>query len=348
MDINKILKASKSVHAARLSESKLFNNEACPTPVPIVNLALSGDFEGGIDSGLLMLAGPSKHFKSNLALMMAAAYLNKHEDATLVFVDTEFGSKESYFRSFGIDPDRVAHIPAESVEDIRTDLKNIIETIERKDKAIIVIDSIGNAASNKEIEDAGAGKNKADMQRAKVIKSTFRIITPMLKIRDIPCIAINHTYQTMEMFSKTVASGGTGIYYSSDDVWILGRRQAEEDKTAGYDFVINIDKSRTVREKSQFIFSVRWNGGIDVWSGMFNLAKETNFIVSPKQGWYQACDPETGELFGDKMLRKKELDSDFWKWLITNTEFSKVAKDLYRISDAGLELDQGESDEDEA
>jgi len=38
----------------------------------MVNVALSGDPDGGLSSGLTVLAGPSKHFKTSFALLMAS------------------------------------------------------------------------------------------------------------------------------------------------------------------------------------------------------------------------------------------------------------------------------------
>ena len=47
------------------------------TEVPMINVALSGDIDGGLTSGLTVLAGPSKHFKTSFALLMAGAYLKE-------------------------------------------------------------------------------------------------------------------------------------------------------------------------------------------------------------------------------------------------------------------------------
>ena len=117
---------------------------------------------------------------------------------------------------------------------------------------IFVIDSLGNMASKKETEDAIDGKSTVDMSRAKQMKSIFRMITPYLVKYDIPMVAVNHIYMTQEMFSKPVVSGGTGIYLSADNIFILGRQQAKEGtELAGYNFIINVEKSRHSREKSK-------------------------------------------------------------------------------------------------
>jgi hypothetical protein len=71
-----------------------------------------------------------------------------------------------------------------------------------------MIDSIGNLASKKEVEDAENEKSVADMSRAKSLKSLFRIITPHLTTKNIPCLAVNHIYQEMGLYPKAIVSGG--------------------------------------------------------------------------------------------------------------------------------------------
>jgi RecA/RadA recombinase len=192
-----------------LAESDFFNvKDSVPTEIPIINIALSGKVDGGLTPGLTFLAGESKSFKSLLGLMMVKAYMKKHEDAVCLFYDSEFGITPEYISANGIDTDRVIHVPIEHLEELKFDISKRLEAIERNDKVIIFIDSIGNLASKKEVEDALDEKSVADMSRAKVMKSLWRIVTPHLTIKNIPCIAINHTYQTMEMYSKAVMSGG--------------------------------------------------------------------------------------------------------------------------------------------
>jgi RecA/RadA recombinase len=100
-----------------------------------------------------------------------------------------------------------------------------INQFERADNVMIVVDSVGNLASKKEVDDALDGKSVADMTRAKQMKSLFRMITPHLTIKDIPMVVVNHTYMEIGMFPKAIVSGGTGIYYSADNIFIIGRQQ---------------------------------------------------------------------------------------------------------------------------
>ena len=338
--IEKLMKNSSNKMTAPIMDSKVFGKkDMATTPVPMVNVALSGRVDGGLTPGLLMLAGPSKHFKSAFALMMAAAYQKKYDDAVILFYDSEFGTPTSYFESFGVDMDRVVHTPITDVEQLKFDITKQLEGLEKGDHVCIVIDSIGNLASKKEVEDALNEKSVADMSRAKQLKSLFRIVTPHLNLKDIPLVAINHTYKEIGMFPKDIVSGGTGSYYSADAIWIIGRRQEKEGtEIAGYHFVINIEKSRHVREKSAIPITVTFEGGISKWSGLLDVAEKLGYIRKPKVGWYEAVDPETGEVLTDKLMRAKDINSngDFWKMMLSKTGLAESIKMQYTVGGKAL------------
>tara|TARA_B110000495_G_C23015231_1_gene601119 strand:- start:800 stop:1849 length:1050 start_codon:yes stop_codon:yes gene_type:complete len=331
--LDKLKKSSRSAGVAILSESKLFSEkELTTTPVPMINVALSGSIDGGLASGLTVLAGPSKHFKTSFALLMAAAYLKKHDDAVLMFYDSEFGSPQSYFESFGIDTSRVLHTPVTNIEELKFDMVHQLNEIERKDKVIIVIDSVGNIASKKEVDDAENMKSVADMTRAKALKGLFRMITPTLTIKDIPLIAVNHTYMEQGMFPRAVVSGGTGVMYSADNVWIIGRQQ-EKDGTEikGYHFVVNVEKSRFVKEKSKIPISVSWAGGIQKWSGLLDVAVQGGYVVKPKNGWYQARNPANDQELSGNVRIKQTLQKAFWTPVFENTDFAQHIEKRFKV-----------------
>ena len=312
--MDKLKKNSKVKFTEVLSDSKFFTEkDMVKTDVPMINVALSGSTEGGLAPGLTVLAGPSKHFKTSFALIMASAYLKKYEDAVLLFYDSEFGSPQSYFENFGIDTSRVLHTPITNVEELKFDIISQLEGVERGDKVCIVIDSVGNLASKKELDDAINEKSVADMSRAKALKGLFRMCTPYLNMKDIPMIAVNHTYKEIGLFPRDIVSGGTGIYYSADNIWILGRQQDKEGtEIKGYHFVINVEKSRYVKEKSKIPISVSWDGGVQKWSGLLDVALEGKFVAKPSNGWYCQVSQQTGELLEPKVRAKQTLEKSFW------------------------------------
>jgi len=346
--LDKMKKVGSIKTTELLSESTFFNKkEGVQTEVPIINLALSGQVDGGLVSGLTFLAGPSKHFKSLLGLVLVKAYMNKHPDAVCLFYDSEFGITPDYIKTNGIDTDRVLHIPIEHLEQLKFDISKRLEAIERGDKVIIFIDSVGNLASKKEVEDALDEKSVADMSRARVMKSLWRIVTPHLTTKDIPCIAVNHTYQTMEMYSKSVMSGGTGGMYSANQVFIIGKAQ-EKDGTelVGWNFTINIEKSRFVREKSKFPFLVTFDGGIQKYSGLMDIALEGKFVTKPSNGWFAKVDRATGEL-GDKKRMADTMCAEFWDSILQDEEFKEYVKSKFAISYGSLMADDAVLEETE-
>ena len=316
-----------------LSDSQFFGDtDIVTTDVPMINVALSGSVEGGITPGLTVLAGPSKHFKTSFALKMASSYLKNKKDSVLLFYDSEFGSPQSYFEQFDIPMDRVLHTPITNVEELKFDLIKQFEELDRDDNVIVVIDSIGNLASKKELEDALSEKSVADMSRAKALKGLFRMSTPYLKMKNIPLIAVNHTYKEIGLFPKDVVGGGTGIYYSADNIWIVGRQQDKSGtEIKGYHFIINIEKSRYVKEKSKIPISVSWEGGIQSYSGLLDVAVSGGYIVKPSNGWYMVVDKGTGEAIGNKVREKDTLNSEFWTPILETTDFKDYIKQTYSI-----------------
>ena len=332
--LDKIKKNSSIKDSAILSKSKFFTSkDMIPTAIPIINVALSGQLDGGLTPGLTMWAGPSKHFKTAFSLLMAKSYLEKYKDAALLFYDSEFGTPQSYFDTFGIDTNRVLHTPLTDIEQLKFDIMQQLTNLERGEHLIIVIDSIGNLASKKEVEDALEGKSVADMSRAKQVKSLFRMVTPHLNIKDIPMIVVNHTYKEIGMFPKDIVGGGTGSYYSADNIFIIGRQQEKEGtEVVGYNFIINVEKSRYVREKSKIPVTVSFDGGISRWSGLLDVALESGHVIKPTNGWYSKVDIETGEI-EDKKYRIKETDSkDFWMPILNKKSFQEYIQKKYAIT----------------
>ena len=343
--LDKIKKNSSVKESAILSKSKFFTNkDMITTSVPIINVALSGKLDGGLTPGLTMWAGPSKHFKTAFSLLMAKSYLDKYKDAALLFYDSEFGTPQSYFDSFGIDTNRVLHTPLTDIEQLKHDIMQQLTQLERGDKLIIVVDSIGNLASKKEVDDAVEGKSVADMSRAKQVKSLFRMVTPHLNLKDIPMVVVNHTYMEIGMFPKAIVGGGTGSYYSADNIFIIGRQQEKEGtEVVGYNFIINVEKSRYVKEKSKIPVTVSFDGGISRWSGLLDIAIESGHVIKPSNGWYSKVDKDTGEV-EDKKYRIKDTDTkDFWMSIITSKSFQTYVEEKYRVAAAEI-MQGGEED----
>jgi hypothetical protein len=169
------------------------------------------------------------------------------------------------------------------------------------------------------------------MSRAKQLKSLFRMITPHLTIKDLPMVVVNHTYKEIGMFPKDVVSGGTGVYYSADNIFIIGRQQEKDTSgITGYNFIINIEKSRYVREKTKIAVEVSFEGGISKWSGLMDVALAGGFVTKPSNGWYSRKDED------QKFRMKDTYTKDFWLPIISSKEFREYIETKFKSAGSNL------------
>jgi len=324
-----ILKASTLATTDILANQELLDFVPIVTSVPMVNVALSGSPLGGLQPGTLMIAGESKHFKTGFGLLMVSSFLSKYDDGVVLFYDSEFGHNDTYFALFDIDKEKIVHCPITSVEEWKEDIANQIKGIERGDHVMIFVDSIGNLASLKEIVDAEEGKNTADLTRARQLNSAFRIVGPHLPLKGVPMVVVNHTYKEIGggKYPRDIVSGGQKAYLNANDVWILGRNQdkTETEGLKGYNFVIKIEKSRTVKEGSRIPINVSFENGISKYSGLFELAVELGFITSPSKGRYEYNN-------GVKGYRKDFDNPEYWDVLLQDQHFLDLITKKYSLA----------------
>lgn len=289
--LEKLKKNSTIKETSTLTDSKFFNaKDLIQTSVPALNVALSGRLDGGLTPGLTVFAGPSKHFKTAFSLLLAKAYLDKYDDAIVLFYDSEFGTPQAYFETFKIDTNRVVHTPITDLEQLKHDIMQQIADIQRTDNIIIIVDSVGNLASRKEVEDALDGKSVADMTRAKQMKSVFRMVTPHLTLKDIPMVVVNHTYQTQETYSKAVVSGGCVV--AGTMIQTPDGLKAVEDFNVG-EKVITVDGPKVVTH---------------VWNpDTLEVGEPECYEVEFEDGYKVICSDKHKFLIDDKWVEAKDL-----------------------------------------
>jgi len=319
------------VTAEIISSSSFFNKrDITITDLPILNLAFTGNVDGGMPSGLTIIAGESKSFKSALSLYCMKAYLDKHKDAVAVFYDTEGGITPDYLKSFKIDTDRVLHIPVDHIEQLKFDMVKKLEEIKKGEKVFFLVDSIGQISSKKEIDDATDEKSVADMTRAKALRSLMRLCTMQFMKKELPAIMINHVYANIGGNVPGVTmGGGGGIVYSANTVWIISKAQEKEGTDlVGWNFTINSVKSRFVREKSKFPLLVLYEKGINKYSGLLDIALDMGFVEKPSMGWYTRPLIE-----GDRKWRAKDTNCpEFWDPLLNDEHFKDACTQKFQLA----------------
>lgn len=191
----------------------------------ILNAAMTGSLFKGIPcSRCTVFAGANSTGKSFLAL--SACRNAQKKGYTPIYIDTEGAIDIETVKRIGCDPNNFIIKPANTVTEANTFILNTINSIlaideEKRPKVVFVLDSISNLSSNKEKNDLEDGDNKQDMTRNKEIKALFRTcLVPLSKV-GAPLICTAHIYQTLDLFSKTVVSGGTGLGFGNSLTMLL-------------------------------------------------------------------------------------------------------------------------------
>jgi hypothetical protein len=207
---------------------------------------------------------------------------------SIIYYDSEAAVDKSTMIKFGIDTTKVNYQPVNTVQEFRQSVTTITRRMQeaKRDgadipKVMIILDSAGNLATQKEIDDAVSGNEKADMTRSKILKSIFRIImTPMADLK-IPFIFTNHTYQTQDFISRQVAGGGTGPEYAASIVLFLNKAQLKDSSGDKAGIIVTAKPNKNRFAKPQNIkFHLHYTEGMNRYVGLENYIDWENIGIT--------------------------------------------------------------------
>jgi len=205
----KMLKACKNPAAGFFDDDDYGKiRDYIDTGSAILNTVISGDPYKGIPSGkIIQMAGMASTGKSFVCLETIRRA--QEQGYFIIYYDSESATDQESIISRGIDPSMLLYVPIPTVEELTTSILNILEDLGSDDRVMIVIDSLGNLSSTKELEDSTDGKGTRDMTRAQKLKALFRTITVKAGILNVPIMAVNHQYAAIgSYFGGNVTAGG--------------------------------------------------------------------------------------------------------------------------------------------
>jgi len=281
------VKATENEYASVVSDGIDISDVAgfVDTGVYSINALLSGSLYGGVpDNKVTALAGPTSVGKTWFAMSFVKTFLDNNPEGICMYFDSESAVTSQMFRDRQIDTDRVAVIGVATVEEFRTQVLKILDKylllpVSDRKPMIIILDSLGQLSTLKESRDSSEGKETKDMTRAQLVKATFRVLTLKLSKAGIPLIMTNHTYNTQEMFSKPVMSGGSGLSYSASTILFLSKRKEKIDnEVVGVVIHCKLEKSRFTKENSMVDVLLRYDTGLNKYYGLLPLAEEAGIF----------------------------------------------------------------------
>lgn len=248
-----------------------------------LNALVSGSMYGGIaDNKVTAIAGAEATGKTFFALGIVNNFLQK-PDAGTIYYDTESAVTKAMMEARGINPERLVVSEPQTIQHFR---HLALQTLERyqstknRPPMMMVLDSLGQLSTTKEMEDTAKGAETKDMTKPAVIKATFRTLGLTLARAKVPLIVTNHTYDVIGAYVPTKEmSGGSGLKYTASTILMLSKKK---DKN-GTDVIGNIikvrtQKSRFTKEQKTVELKLSYTSGLDRYYGLLDIANKYGII----------------------------------------------------------------------
>jgi RecA/RadA recombinase len=338
--LDTIVKDSKNEYASLVSDGVAAGDieSFVDTGSYVVNALVSGSIFGGFPSNkITAVAGESGTGKTFFCLSVVKHFLDTDPGAGVIYFETESAISKQMIESRDIDSERMVIFPINTIEEFRTQSVRIVDKFmsqpeEDRKPLMFVLDSLGNLATNKEVQDAADDKNVRDMTKAQLVKSAFRILTLKLGKANIPMIVTNHTYDVIGAYHPAKEmGGGSGLKYSASTIVYLGKKK-EKDGTTLIGNIIKCEakKSRLTREGSKIETRLFFDHrGLEKYYGLLELGERAGLWAN-RAGRY--------EIDGKKIYAKQILASpeEYFTPEILDVLDAQAQKEfLYGASDDG-------------
>jgi len=294
-----------------LVEKEIKEKVFITTGVYLLDAALSGRLLGGgiATNRITAFAGESGAGKSFLCY--SCARQAQKLGYCVIYIDTEQAIDLEDLPKFGIDNslEKFRLIRSNKVEDVNITLTKLIDELKEQKlagyelpKLMIVLDSLGQMASNKEKEDLLKGDIKQDMTKAKALGSMFRSINTDLGYLEIPLLVANHTYLTMDLFPQERLRGGNGLLYSASVIGFMSKsklKTGEEDDMdlgqSGITVLFKTGKNRLAKPK-KIRFDISFVNGMNPYTGLDAFCRPEYFNQIGIAKGKEEVDKSTGEI----------------------------------------------------
>jgi RecA/RadA recombinase len=287
----------------------------------VLNAVFSADIYGGVPNNkVLAFAGETSTGKTFFVMGIMKHFLDTHPDAGVIYYDTESAVTKKMMVDRGIDVERIIIGEPASVQSFRhkalTFLDRYITTPEKeRPPLMMVLDSLGMLSTTKELEDTAEGKETKDMTRAGIIRATFRVLRLKLAKAKVPILVTNHTYAAIgSMYPTQEIAGGGGLKFAADQIATLSKRKEKVgDEVVGNVIHVKMWKSRLSRENKIVDVLLTYDGGLDRYYGLLDMAERYRVIKKVSTRYEM---PDGSKHFGktiyenpEKFFTKELLDA---------------------------------------
>lgn len=316
-------------------EKEIKERKFLSTGVYLLDACLSGKLlNGGIATNRIScVAGESGAGKSFICYSVAKnAQKNGY---SVIYIDTEQSIDLEDLPNYGIDNslEKFRLIRSNKVEDVNMLLTQLLDDLKEQKiagyelpKLLIVLDSLGQMASNKEKEDLLAGNIKQDMTKAKALGSMFRSINTDLGFLDIPLLVANQTYMTMDLFAQEKLRGGNGLLYSASVIGMMSKSKLKDSNVddmdlgaSGINVLFKCVKNRLAKPK-KIRFDISFVNGMNPYTGLEAFCRDE---------FYDKIGIAKGKMNVDKKTGEMKFEPGGTRWYVSHLDKSFTTKQLF-------------------
>ena len=251
-----------------------------------LNAVLSGSIYGGVPNNkVTAFAGESSTGKTFFVLGIVKQFLDANPEGGVIYFDTEAAVTKNMMETRGVDTKRVVISEPDTIQKFRHTALQIIEKYGAQPEAkrkpmMMVLDSLGQLSSTKEMEDTAEGKETKDMTKSATLKATFRVLNLKLAKIGVPLLVTNHVYDVVGAYIPTKEmSGGSGLKYTASTIVYLSKRKDKDGtEVVGNIVKVKLQKSRLTKENSQVEVKITYSKGLDRYYGLLDIAEKHGII----------------------------------------------------------------------
>ena len=313
-----------------------------------LNALLSGSIYGGVPNNkVTAFAGESATGKTFFVLGVVKQFLDDNPKGGVIYFDTEAAVTKQMMESKGIDPKRVVISEPDTIQKFRHTALKIIDSYSTQKESerqpmMMVLDSMGQLSSTKEMEDTSEGKETKDMTKSQILKATFRVLNLKLAKIGVPLLVTNHVYDVVGAYIPTKEmSGGSGLKYTASTIVYLSKKKDKDGtEVIGNIIKAKLQKSRFTKENSFVEIKLTYSKGLDRYYGLLDIAEKYE-IIKKVSTRYEL--PDGSKVFGKNI--NEEPEKYFTKEVLNKIDEACKKEFLYgqgEASSTNEEIDHGD------
>ena len=256
-----------------------------------LNLALTNSLENGYPVGKIINIVGDKQIGKSLLCLEAMMYiyhvLRKKYDVKMIYNDAESAINMENATQIGVPIDAIEWRQSPTIEHWYEDLNKEIESSDKYDLVMYVMDSLDSISTEEEMEQ-DFNQKSYNMIKQKKMSELFRKLTQKINKKNMLLVIVSQIRDAIGVtFGETKRrSGGKALdFYAYQIVWLYNKGLMKDgDITTGIEIKANVKKNRVWKPFRIANFNILFEYGIDDLGSMVDYLIDKKFYLKSGNG----------------------------------------------------------------